>query len=77
MDLHVDEALALDTDEQRVDGSLGDVREPHRAKLRRDLVPVRGSTGEDAEDDALERALQHLRHLLAHAWLLGVTTRCH
>src|SRR5580700_3336151 len=64
--LHVDEALLLEPDEQRVNGALGDVGEALLPQPCRDLVAVRGSHGQDREDDALKRALEHLRHLLAH-----------
>src|ERR1700754_4259625 len=64
--LHVDEATPLDPDQQRVDGALGNVGEAPIPQRRRDLVAVRGPAGEDREDDALERALEHLGHLLAH-----------
>src|SRR6266487_3473461 len=63
--LHVDEALLLDPDEQGVDGALGDVGEALLPQPRRDLVAVRGPHGQDRQDDALQRALEHLRHLLA------------
>src|SRR5262245_15625141 len=64
--LHVDEAALLDPDEQCVDGSFGDVREALVPQPRRDLVAVRGPAGQDRENDALQRPLEHLRHLLAH-----------
>src|SRR5580700_8836049 len=63
--LHVDEALLLEPDEQGVDGAFGDVREALLAQPCRDLIAVGGPHGQDREDDALERALEHLRHLLA------------
>ena len=49
-----------------VDGALDDVGEALLAQPRRDLVAVRRLHGQDREDDALERALEHLGHLLAH-----------
>ena len=69
--LHVDEAALLDPDQQGVDGALGDVGEALIAQPRRDLVAVRGPAGQDREDDPLQRALQHLRHLLAHGTPFG------
>lgn len=36
------------------------------ARSRGDLVPVRGLLGEEGQDDALQSALEHLGHLLAH-----------
>ena len=62
LDIH--EAPLLDADEQRVHGAFDDVREALLAQSRRDLVPVRGSRGQDREHDALESALEHLRHLI-------------
>ena len=56
----------LDPDEQRVDGSFCDVGEALIPQPRRDLVAVRGPTGQDREDDALQRPFEHLRFLLAH-----------
>src|SRR6476620_11013619 len=67
--LHVDETALLDPDQQRVDGALGDVRETLLPQPRRDLVAVRSPAGQDREDDALQRSLQHLRQLLAHRTL--------
>src|SRR5262245_33033080 len=64
--LDVDEAALLAPDQQRIDGALGDLGEALFAQPRRDLIAVRGPAGKDREDDALQRALQHLRHLLAH-----------
>src|ERR1019366_7481985 len=64
--LHIDESLVLEPDEQGVDGALGDVGEALFPQPCRDLVAVRGPHGQDREDDALERALEHLRHLPAH-----------
>ena len=64
--LDVDEAALLDPDQQGVDGALGDVGEALLAQPGRDLVAVRRLHGQDREDDALERALEHLGHLLAH-----------
>src|ERR1700761_5748383 len=64
--LHVDEAALLDPDEQCVDGSFCDVGEALIPQPRRDLVAVRGPAGQDREDDALQRPLEHLRFLLAH-----------
>ena len=64
--LHIHEAPLLDADEQRVDGAFDEVREALLAQSRRDLVAVRGSRGQDREHDALESALEHLRHLIAH-----------
>src|SRR6478735_3164755 len=69
--LHVDEAALLDPDQQRVDGALGDVGEALLAQPRRDLVAVRGPAGQDRQDDPLQRALQHLGHLLAHGTSIG------
>src|SRR5918993_3136923 len=63
---HVHEAALLDPDQQRIDGALDDVGEALLAQPRRDLVAVCRLHGEDREDDALERALEHLGHLLAH-----------
>src|SRR6476661_8930350 len=74
--LHVDEAALLDPDQQRVDGALGDVGEALLPQPCRDLVAVRGSAGQNRENDALQRALEHLRHLLAHGTppqLLSIT----
>src|SRR5829696_1917066 len=70
--LHVDEALLLDPDEQGVDGALGDAGEALPPQPRRDLVAVRGPHAQDRQDDALQRALEHLRHLLAHGHHLGL-----
>src|SRR5678816_24144 len=64
--LHVDEAALLDPDEQRVDGAFGDVGKALLPQPCRDLVAIRGLHGQDREDDALQRALEHLGHLLAH-----------
>src|SRR6478736_4658495 len=68
--LDVDETALLDPDQERVHGALGQVREPLVAELRGDLVAVRGPRLEDREDDALERALEHLGHLVGHRGLL-------
>src|SRR5262245_18388228 len=67
--LHVDEAPLLDPDEQRVDGALGDVGKALLPKPLRDLVDLRGSAGQDREDDPLEDSLEHLCRLLAHEHL--------
>src|SRR6185437_6363413 len=64
--LHVDEAALLDPDQQRVDGPFGDVGDALRPQPCRDLVAVRGPAGQDRENDALERPLEHLRDQLAH-----------
>src|SRR5664280_167618 len=73
--LHIDKASLLDPDEQRVDRALGDVGEPHLPQPCRDLVAVRGPHAQRREDDALQRPLEHLRHLPAHGTssLLSVT----
>jgi hypothetical protein len=64
--LYVDEAALLDPDQQRVNGALDDVGEALLPQPGGDLVAVRGPHGQDREDDALQRALEHLRHLLDH-----------
>src|ERR1700693_156996 len=64
--LHVDQTLLLVPDEQGGDGAFGDAGEALLPQPSRDLVAVRGPHGQDREDDALQRALEHLRHLLAH-----------
>src|SRR6266542_2410452 len=64
--LHVNEAALLDPDQQRVDGALGDVEEALIPQPCRDLVAVGGPAGQDREDDALQRSLEHFRHLPAH-----------
>src|ERR1700733_3792838 len=64
--LHVDEVLLLEPDKQRVDGAFGDIREALVPQPCCDLVAVRGPHRQDREDDALQRALEHLRHLFAH-----------
>jgi hypothetical protein len=48
--LHVDEAAQLDSDEQRVDGALGDVGEALIPQPSRDLVAVRGPAGQNREE---------------------------
>src|SRR5476649_1351259 len=73
--LHVDEAFLLEPDEQGVDGAFGDVGEALLPQPCRDLVAVRGPHGEDRENDALQRALEHLRHLLAHGTSPRTTRR--
>src|ERR1700680_1646189 len=64
--LHVNEALQLEPDEEGVDGAFGDGGEALLPQPGRDLIAVGGPHGQDREDDALKRALEHLRHLLAH-----------
>src|SRR6478735_5324422 len=64
--LHIDEAPLLDPDEQCVNGSLDEFGEALLSQSRRDLVAVRRLRRQDREDDALQRALEHLRHLIAH-----------
>src|SRR4029453_9657534 len=74
--LHVDQAALLDPDQQRIDGAFGGVGEALLPQPRRDLEAVRGPAGQDREDDALQRSLEHLGHLLAHRTplqLLSVT----
>src|SRR4051794_24357729 len=73
---HVHETALLDPDQQRIDGALRDVGEALLAQPRGDLVAVCRPYGQDREDDALERALEHLGHLLGHGTLpslLGIT----
>src|SRR5665811_1344326 len=83
--LHVDKAAPLDPDEQRIPGPFGDVGEALLPQPCRDLVAVRGPARQDREHDALQRALEHLRHLLAHGtpprttqrhWLLVNSNTC-
>src|SRR3954453_22907714 len=75
--LHVDEPALLDPDEQRVDRSFGDVAEALLPQPARDLVAVGGPAGQDREDDALQRPLEHLGLLLAHGRLPSRTSqRC-
>src|SRR5215207_4423244 len=64
--LDVDEAALLDAHQQGVDGALGDVGESLVSQPRRNLVSVRIPAGEDRQDDALQRALEHLGRLFAH-----------
>src|SRR6476469_3656706 len=64
--LHIDEPPLLYPDEQRVHGSLDEFGEALLSQPRGDLVAVRRLGGQDREDDALEGALEHLRHLIAH-----------
>src|SRR6478735_9092782 len=64
--LHVDEATLLDTDEQGVNGSLDEIGKALLSQPGRDLVAVRRLRRQDREDDALQGALEHLRHLIAH-----------
>src|SRR5690606_5429290 len=64
--LHIHEAALLDPDEQRVDGSFGNVLESLLAQPRGDLVAVRRTHRQDGEHDAFQRALEHLRHQLSH-----------
>src|ERR1700726_4073209 len=74
--LHVDESLELEPDEQGVDGAFGDIGKALLPQPCGDLIAVRGPHRQDREDDALQRALEHLRHLPAHVTsseLLGAT----
>src|SRR6476469_5783778 len=64
--LHIDEATLLDADEQGVHGSLDEFGEALLPEPRRDLVAVRRLRRQDRKDDALQGALEHLRHLTAH-----------
>src|SRR6478609_11352422 len=64
--VHVDEPLLLDPDEYGVDGAFDEVGETLLSQARRDLVAVRRMCGEDRQHHALERSLEHLRHLVAH-----------
>src|SRR4029453_14811811 len=74
--LHGAQPPLLDPDQQPIDGAFGDVGEALLPQPRRDLVAVRGPAGQDREDDALQRSLEHLRHLLAHRTPPSAT-RCH
>ena len=65
--LDVDEAALLDAQQQRVHRALDELGETLLTKARRDLVPVCRPFGQDCEHDALERALEHLGHLIRHA----------
>src|SRR5450631_4140671 len=73
--LRVDETLLLVPEEQGVDGAFGDVGEALLPQPCRDLVAVRGPHEQDREDEALQRALEHLRHLLAHGTSPRTTRR--
>src|SRR5580700_11100463 len=75
--LHVDEALLLEPDEQRVDSPLGNVGEALLTQPCGDLVAVGGSSGQDRQNDPLKRALEHLGHLLLAHGTTPRTTRCY
>ncbi len=64
--LHVHEAPLLDPDEQGVDGAFDEVGESFFPQPGRDLIAIRRSHRQDRQHDALQGALEHLRHLTAH-----------
>ncbi|MNH32204.1 hypothetical protein D3C79_926290 [compost metagenome] len=68
--LDVDEVLLLDAHQECVDRAFGDVGESVVADACGDLVPVCRLLGEESQNDALQSALEHLGHLLAHEALL-------
>src|ERR671912_1942232 len=64
--LDIDEAALLDAHQQGVDGAFGDIGESLVSQPRRDLVSVRRPAGENRQNDALQRALEHLGRLFTH-----------